>query len=222
MTSNIVLSNKEFNVVGTRPIRHDGYDKVTGKALYGADMNLPGMLYGNVLRSPHAHAVIKSIDTSKAEAYPGVRAVITSADFPTLPNEAQVLTAGLPVNLKFLSNNILAAEKALYRGHPIAALAAASLHAAEEALKLIEVEYEVLPAVTNIDDAMKTGAPRLHDEFEGNVAGHIQLSVGDIDKGFDEADIIVEREFRTKTVHQGYIEPHTATAWWMPDGRITI
>ena len=82
MTSNIVLSTKEFNVVGTRPIRHDGYDKVTGKALFGADMNLPGMLYGNVLRSPHAHAVIKGIDTSKAEAYPGVRAVITSAAFP--------------------------------------------------------------------------------------------------------------------------------------------
>ena len=222
MTSNIVLSTKEFNVVGTRPIRHDGYDKVTGKALFGADMNLPGMLYGNVLRSPHAHAVIKGIDTSKAEAYPGVRAVITSAAFPSLPNESQVLTAGLPVNLKFLSNNILAADKALYKGHPVAAVAAASVHAAEEALSLIEVDYEVLPAVTNIDDAMKPGATRLHDEFEGNVAGHVQLSVGDIDKGFDEADIVVEKEFRTKTVHQGYIEPHTATAWWMPDGRITV
>lgn len=222
MTSNIVLSNKEFNVVGTRPIRHDGYDKVTGKALFGADMNLPGMLFGKVLRSPHAHANIKSIDTSKAKAYPGVRAVITSADFPSLPNEAQVLTAGLPVNVKFLSNNILAGDKALYKGHPIAAVAASSAHAAEEALELIEVEYEVLAATTNVEDAMKPDAPRLHEEFEGNVAGHIQLSEGDIDKGFSEADIIVEREFRTKTVHQGYIEPHTATAWWMPDGRITV
>ena len=222
MTSNIVLSNKEFNVVGTRPIRQDAYDKVTGKALYGADMNLPGMIFGKVLRSPHAHAIIKSIDTSKAKAYPGVRSVITSADFPSLPNEAQVLTAGLPVNVKFLSNNILAGDKALYKGHPIAAVAAASVHAAEEALALIEVEYEVLGAVTNVEEAMKPGAPKLHDEFEGNVASHIQLSEGDIEKGFGEADIIVEREFRTKTVHQGYIEPHTATAWWMPDGRITI
>ena len=222
MTSNIVLSNKEFNVVGTRPIRHDGYDKVTGKALYGADMNLPGMLHGKVLRSPHAHANIKSIDTSKAEAHPEVRAVITSADFPSLPNESQVLTAGLPVNVKFLSNNILAADKVLYKGHPVAAVVAGSVHAAEEALELIDVEYEVLPAVTNVEDALKSGAPQLHDEFEGNIASHIQLSVGDIEKGFNEAEVVVEREFRTNTVHQGYIEPHTATAWWMPDGRITV
>ncbi|MCH8869631.1 MAG: xanthine dehydrogenase family protein molybdopterin-binding subunit, partial [Chloroflexi bacterium] len=222
MTSNIVLSNKEFNVVGTRPIRHDGYDKVTGKALYGADMNLPGMLHGKVLRSPHAHANIKSIDTSKAEAHPEVRAVITSADFPSLPNESQVLTAGLPVNVKFLSNNILAADKVLYKGHPVAAVVAGSVHAAEEALELIDVEYEVLPAVTNVEDALKSGAPQLHDEFEGNIASHIQLSVGDIEKGFNEAEVVVEREFRTNTVHQGYIEPHTATAWWLPDGRITV
>ena len=222
MTSNIVLSNKEFNVVGTRPIRHDGYDKVTGKALYGADMNLPGMLHGKVLRSPHAHANIKSIDTSKAEAHPEVRAVITSADFPSLPNESQVLTAGLPVNVKFLSNNILAADKVLDTGHPVAAVVAGSVHAAEEALELIDVEYEVLPAVTNVEDALKSGAPQLHDEFEGNIASHIQLSVGDIEKGFNEAEVVVEREFRTNTVHQGYIEPHTATAWWLPDGRITV
>ncbi|MDA0769798.1 MAG: xanthine dehydrogenase family protein molybdopterin-binding subunit [Chloroflexi bacterium] len=222
MTSNIVLSNKEFNVVGTRPIRHDGYDKVTGKALYGADMNLPGMIFGKVLRSPHAHANIKSIDTSKAAAYPGVRAVITSADFPSLPNEAQVLTAGLPVNVKFLSNNVLAGDKVLYKGHPIAAVAAASVHAAEEAMALIEVEYEVLPSATNVEDALKPGAPKIHDEFEGNIASHIQLSVGDIEAGFGQADVVIEREFRTKTVHQGYIEPHTATAWWMPDGRITV
>ena len=92
MTSNIVLSTKEYNVVGTRPIRHDGYDKVTGKALYSADMNLPSMLFGKVLRSPHAHAIIKSIDTSKAEAHPDVRAVVTSADFVLHENKPILLS----------------------------------------------------------------------------------------------------------------------------------
>ena len=150
MASSIVLSNKEYNVVGKRPIRHDGYDKVTGKALYGADMNLPGMLHGKVLRSPHAHANIVSIDTSKAEAHPEVMAVITSADFADAPDEARVLTAGPPVNLKHLSNNVLAGEKALYKGHAIAAVAASSAHAAEEALALIDVQYEALPSASTV------------------------------------------------------------------------
>ena len=130
----IVLSTTEYNVVGKRPIRHDGYDKVTGKALYGADMILPGMLHGKVLRSPHAHANIVSIDTSKAEAHPEVLAVVTSADFADAPNEARVIVAGPPTNLKHLSNNCLAGEKALYKGQAIAAVAAQSAHAAEEAL----------------------------------------------------------------------------------------
>jgi CO/xanthine dehydrogenase Mo-binding subunit len=214
MASNIVLSNTEYKVVGTRPIRHDGYDKVTGKALYSADMNLPGMLHGKVLRSPHAHAIIKSIDTSKAEAVPGVRAVVTSSDFPTPEDRPVVLGAGPAVNLNHVSSNILARGKALYKGHPIAAVAAASAHAAEEALAAIEVEYEVLDSVTNAEDAMKPGAPQLFNQFKNNVASHSQLKLGDIDSGFAGADVVVEREFRTKTVHQGYIEPHSATAWW--------
>ena len=159
MASNIVLSTKEFNVVGTRPIRHDGYDKVTGKALYGADMNLPGMLHGQVLRSPHAHANILSLDTSKAEAHPGVLAVVTSADFAEVPDEARVIVAGPPTNLKHLSNNVLADGRALYKGHAIAAVAAQSVHAAEEALALIDVEYEVLPSVATVEEAIADGAP---------------------------------------------------------------
>ena len=200
MVSNIVLSTKEYNVVGKRPIRHDGYDKVTGKALYGADMNLPGMLHGKVLRSPHAHANILSIDTSKAEAHPEVLAVITSADFADAPDEARVIVAGPPTNLKHLSNNCLAGEKALYKGQAIAAVAAQSAHAAEEALALIDVEYEVLPAVTTVEEAIADGAPQLHANYKGNVASHSEMVLGDIEKGFEDADLVVEKTFRTKTV----------------------
>lgn len=222
MVSNIVLSSKEYNVVGKRPIRHDGYDKVTGKAQYGADIQLPGMLQGHVLRSPHAHARILSVDTSKAEALPDIRAVVTAADLPLREDAAVVLGSGPPVNLSHVSSNILAREKVLYMGHPIAAVAAVSAHAAEEALSLIEVEYEVLPAVTDVEAAMKPGAPRLHEKFEGNVASNNQSVLGDVERGFKEAEIIVEREYRTKTVHQGYIEPHSATAWWTPQDKITV
>ncbi len=212
-----------YKTVGTRPIRHDGYDKVTGKANYGADVNLPGMLHSKVLRSPHAHAIIKSIDTSKAEAAPGVRAVITSADFPEYENKNVVGAAGgPPQNMLHVSSKILARDKVLFKGHPVAAVAADSLHDAEEALDLIEVDYEVLPVVTTVEDAMADGAPLLHPEFANNVASHSRLEIGDIDKGFEAADIIIEREFRTKTVHQGYIEPHSATAWWTPQDRITV
>ena len=222
MGSNIVLSNIEYKVVGKRPIRHDGYDKVTGKARYGADVNLPGLFYGQILRSPHAHARIVSIDTSKAEAHSDVKAVVTSADLPEAPNEPAVLGSGPPVNLYHVSSNILARDKVLYKGHAVAALAANSAHAAEEALSLIDVQYEVLPSVTNVEDAMMVDAPRLHDSFDGNVAAHSQLALGDIEKGFAEADVVIEREYRTKTVHQGYIEPQSATAWWLPDDKLTV
>ena len=211
MTSNVVLSNKEYKVVGTRPIRHDGYDKVTGKALYGADVRLSGLLHAKMLRSPHAHARIVSIDTSRAEAHPDVKAIVTAGDLPE-PSE----------NVRHLSSRILARKKVLYKGHAIAAVAASSLHVAEEALSLIDVKYEVLPAVTNVEDAMRPGAPLLHDEYEGNVAAHNQLAIGDVDKGFQEADLTIEREYRTKTVHQGYIEPHTAAVEWSADDRFTL
>ena len=212
-----------YKSVGTRPIRHDGYDKVTGRAAYGSDISLPGMLHAKILRSPHAHAVIKSIDTSRAEAIPGVHAVITSADLPEYENKPVTgPSGGPPQNLFHLSSKILARGKVLFRGHPIAAVAADSVHEAEEALDLIDVEYEVLPAVTTAEDAMAEGAPQLHPAFKNNVASHSRLEIGDIDKGFEEADIVIEREFRTSTVHQGYIEPHSATAWWTPQDRITV
>ena len=213
---------KEFSSVGDRPVRHDGYDKVTGKALYGADVLLPGLLHGKVLRSPHAHARIKNIDTSKAVAYPDVEAVITAVDFPDQENKSVSLIPGPPINLKQQTDNILASEKVLYRGHAVAAVAASSLHAAEEALELIDVEYEILPHVSTVESATADGAPLLHDEYENNVASHDRLEIGNIEQGFQQADHVVEREFRTSTVHQGYIEPHSATGWWTQNGRITI
>ena len=223
MTSNIVLSTKEYNVVGTRPIRHDGYDKVTGKALYSADMNLPSMLFGKVLRSPHAHAIIKSIATSKAEAHPDVRAVVTSADFVLHENKPILLSSGgIPQNMFQRSSNCLARGKVFYKGHAVAAVAADTVHAAEEAMSLIEVEYEILPAVTDVESAMAEGAPQLHDDIPGNVASHTELELGDLEKGFAEADLVMEKVYRTNTVHQGYIEPHSATAWCTPQGKITI
>ena len=210
MTSNIVLSNTEYKTVGKRPIRHDGYDKVTGKAQYSADI----ILHGAVLRSPHAHAAIKSIDTSRAEAHPDVRAVVTSKDLPD--------PSGWDIGDRHLSNKVLASDKVVYKGHAIAGVAAANAHAAEAALALIDVEFEVLPAVTSAEEAMAEGAPQLHPEYAGNISDHSQLKLGDVDAAFGEADIVVEREFRTQTVHQGYIEPHSATAWWTPEGKLTV
>ena len=228
----------QFNVVGSRPIRHDALDKVTGRAKYGADINMPGMLHGKILRSPHAHARILSIDTSKAEALPGVKAVLTSKDFPVIANRVLDFTE-TQGNVRLLAENILATKKAMYKGHAIAAVAATDAHIAEEAIGLIEVEYEVLKPILNVKDSLAEDAPLLHDSLttvfrverfgkgedtgvKSNVAGHIQLKRGDLEQGFKEADVIVEREFTTQPVHQGYIEPHTSTGDWSADGRLTI
>ena len=222
---NVVLSTKEYDVVGTRPVRHDGADKVTGRALYGADFAAAGLLHGKILRSPHAHARILSIDTGRAEALPGVQAVVTAADFPA--------TADGDTATKYLRDNVLANEKALYRGHAIAGVAATSPHVAEEALALIDVRYEVLPAVLTAPEGMKDDAPLLHDDLKtselgeqtdrlSNLAEHFQHVKGDVESGFAEADVVVEREFNTETVHQGYIEPHNASALWNEDGRVHV
>ena len=228
----------QYDVVGTRPIRHDGVDKVIGAAKYGADIQLSGMLHGKVLRSPYAHARIKSIDTGKAEALPGVTAVVTSKDFPIIANKTIDLseTQG---NARLMAEHVMASEKALYKGHAVAAVSATSPHIAEQALDLIEVDYEVLKPLLSIAEAMKDDAPVIHDSLstrfthdrfdkgddtgvKGNIASHVQHILGDIEKGFQEADVIVEREFTTQTVHQGYIEPHASTATWTGDGRLTI
>ena len=238
---NMVLSTQEFDVVGTRPIRHDGPDKVMGRARYAADIHLTGMLHGKILRSPHPHARIRGIDARRALALPGVMAVVTAADFPEVSAEAADLAEGANVNYGFYSRNVMAREKALYRGHAIAAIAAASPHLAEEALALIDVDYEVLPAVLNAEEALQPDAPLLHErlvtmdspamrpggwgdrsEPVTNLANRFEFRLGDLEQGFAAADAIAEREFHTRPVHQGYIEPHAATAQWNTDDTVTI
>src|ERR1700689_5373046 len=136
----------DLKVVGTRPIRPDGVDKVIGRAVFAADTRAAGMLWGKVLRSPHAHARIVSIDASRAEALPGVKAVVTAADFPDIASEEAFVGEG-PMNFRDLSLNIMARGKALYEGHALAAVAATSQAIADEALALIDVTYDVLPHV---------------------------------------------------------------------------
>ena len=228
----------QYDVVGTRPIRHDGVDKVIGAAKYGADIQLSGMLHGKVLRSPYAHARIKSIDTSEAEALTGVTAVVTSKDFPIIADE-MIDLAETQGNARLMAEHVMAADKALYKGHAVAAVSATSPHIAEQALALIEIDYEVLKPVLSLQEAMKGDAPLLHGNLttyfklerfgrgddtgaKSNIASHIQHKLGDVEKGFKEADVIVEREFTTQTVHQGYIEPHASTATWAGDGRLTV
>src|SRR5512145_59827 len=150
MTTLPVDEKKEaYAVIGKNPLRHDGTDKVTGRAQYGADIRLPGMLYGAMLRSPHAHARILSIDTTRAEAYPGVRAVVTANDLPDVESKIAELGEGT-INLRHQSNNVLAKDKVLYFGHAVAALAAINAHVAEEAIALIDVKYEILPPVLDV------------------------------------------------------------------------
>jgi xanthine dehydrogenase molybdenum-binding subunit len=220
---------QEFKVIGTRPVRHDGVDKVTGRAKYGADYAFPDMLHGKILRSPHAHAMIKSVNTAKALALPGVKAVMTGEDLPDLPDKAEPI-GEVPTNLRHTALNILARGKVLYDGHPVAAVVATSPHIAEEALALIEVEYEVLPAAMNVQEAMAPNAPILHPERRTkespdkptNVASHVQFKGGDLEEGFKQADYVIERQFETRMVHQGYIEPHNALAVYNPDGHATV
>lgn len=227
------LGQKQYKVVGTRPIRHDGVDKVTGRAVYGADVNLAGTLYGKTLRSPHAHARIKSIDTSKAEKLPGVKAVVTGKDLVQNYEDKVANLGEGSVSLRHLIANVLATDKVLYDGHAVAAVCATSPHIAEEALELIKVEYDVLPPVMDVRAAMKDDAPILHADLKtkslgeqtdkvSNIANHFQHKYGDVEKAFAEADVVIEREFTTGTVHQGYIEPHNVVAQWNADGKLTI
>jgi len=158
------IMDHELKVVGTRPIRPDGVDKVTGRANFGADMKMAGMLHGRIKRSPHAHARILKIDTSKAQALPGVRAVVTSADFPEISSEEAFVGEG-PMNFRDLSRNVMARDKVLYEGHAVAAVAATNPIIAAEAVDLIEVEYEALPYVIDVEEAMAPDAPILHDDM---------------------------------------------------------
>jgi CO/xanthine dehydrogenase Mo-binding subunit len=209
----------KFKVVGSRPVRPDGIDKVTGRAKFGADANAPGMLVGKILRSPHAHAKIRSIDISKAAKLPGVKAIVTRDDFKP----------GDPA-LRDVLHNVMARDKALYDGHAVAAVAATSAGVARKALKLIAVDYEILPHVTDVDAAMKPGAPLLHKGMitanldpapkkASNIAARHEFGHGDPEVGFRQADWVIERTFKTEATHQGYIEPHACLASVGTDGQ---
>ena len=213
--------------IGKPTIRPDGIEKVTGSAQYAADYTMPGMVWGKVLRSPHAHALIKKIDTSKAEALQGVLAVMTGADLPTLPLDVPLPTG--PNDIRWISRGCMAQEKILYVGHPIAAVAATSQEIAIAALDLIEVDYEVLPHVIDVDEAVAPGAPVLHDwiKTEGiegptNISNIMTVKTGDVEKGFGEADLVVERDFKSAAVHQGYLEPQSCVVSYKPDSQSTI
>ena len=223
MSELVAYEEKNLKTIGTRPLRPDGVDKVTGRARYGADINLPGQLYGCVLRSPHAHARIKSIDISQAKALTGVKAVITSKDFEDMPS--QVIPVGeLVANFRDVTRNVIAREKVLYDGHAVAAVAATSESIAKKAINLIKVEYEILPHVIDVADAMKDDAPLLdEDQFTqgevrvlggdttkepipdkpSNIAKRLTFVKGDIDSAFNEAHLVIERTFTTKPAHQG-------------------
>jgi CO/xanthine dehydrogenase Mo-binding subunit len=222
----------ELKVVGTRPIRPDGVDKVTGRANFGADLKMAGMLHGKIKRSPHAHARIIRIDAEKALALPGVHVVVTAADFPEISSEEAFVGEG-PMNFRDLSRNVMARDKVLYEGHAVAAVAATTPMIAAEALDLIEVEYEVLPFVIDVEDAMMPNAPLLHEDLytqgvdprpdqPSNIAKRLGFKKGDSAEGFRLADIIIERRYTTQPVHQAYIEPHACVVSVAADGQVQI
>jgi CO/xanthine dehydrogenase Mo-binding subunit len=226
------IAPSRFKWVGTRPIRPDGVPKVTGRAMYGADLAMAGALCGKVVRSPHAHARIRSIDASRALALPGVKGVVTSADFPDQKFEYQG-PERVAQNLWHITRNIMAREKALYEGHPVAAIAAISKSIAEEAATLLDIDYEVLPHVIDVDEAMQPDAPLLFEDMitrgvepaptkPSNISKRLEFQIGDLEQGFAEAEVVVEKEFKTAAVHQAYIEPHACAARVDADGQAEI
>ncbi|HMF52474.1 MAG TPA: xanthine dehydrogenase family protein molybdopterin-binding subunit, partial [Candidatus Saccharimonadales bacterium] len=204
---------KTFSIVGQSVPRVDGVAKVTGNAKYVADLAIPGMIEGKFLRSPYAHARIRSIDTAEAEAMPGVVAVLTSKD---LGDIGPYIGRG-----KNKDQPVIAMNRVIFTGQPVAAVAALDRSTAEAALAKIHIDYEELPAVITVEEAMADGAPRLHDFAERNLCAHHELVKGDVEKGFAEADVIVEDEFDFPMIYHYSMEPHTAIAQVDGDG-ITI
>ena len=217
---------QELSSVGKRLPRPDGPSKVTGAAQYGADISLPGMLIGRILRSPYPHAKIIKIDTSKAKALPGVEAVITFEDVPKLPFTRSVMAEGFPA-VAYQGENqdqFILSDKARYIGDWIAAVAAVDVYTAEQALDLIQVEYEQLPAVFDPEEAMKPGAPVIHEGYENNIAGTIEhpFSCGDVEEAFRTSDFAVEFSGHNSRQKQAHLELDVAVAQWDTQGRVTI
>ena len=201
----------EFSIVGQRVPRVDAPDKTRGAAEYVADIRRPGLLHGAILRSPLAHARIKRIDTSAALSLPGVKAVITADDTPR--NLWGAFRKDQPV---------LAIDKVRYVGEEVAAVAATDPETAFEALDLIEVEWEELPAVLSIDEALSDGAPLVHDQAPGNITYHFNLERGDVEAGFARSDVIVEGTWQSERQWHAAIETIGSVAEWDASGRLTL
>ncbi|HAL46394.1 MAG TPA: oxidoreductase [Dehalococcoidia bacterium] len=227
------MSSRQYKVIGTGTPKLEGVDKVTGRAVFGADVKLPRMLFGKVLRSPHANAIIWSINADEAAALPGVRAVVTGADFPVLVSGEPGSQGPITEANRYHGQEVIARGRVHFHGQPVAAVAATSAEIAEEALDLISVEYEVLPPILTTEKAMEPDAQLLHPELhtkseEGthdrpsNVAEHLRFERGSADDGFAQADVVVEESFATQVVHQGYIEPESETALAHLDGRVEV
>ena len=219
----------ELKVVGTRPVRPDGVDKVTGRATFGADMVHARHAVGQGEALPHAHARIMTIDTSKAAKLPGVKAVVTAEDFPHIASEEAFVGEG-PMNFRDLSRNCMARDKALYEGHAVAAVAAIIQSVADSGAGPDRREYEVLPHVIDVEAAMAPDAPILHDDLftanvepkptkPSNIAKRVYFHKGDIEAGFRDADVVVEGRYTTAPVHQAYIEPHACVVPVAADGQ---
>ena len=208
---------RDLQVVSHGVTRYDGPDKVTGRAKYTADLQLPGMVYGKILGSPIAHGLIRGIDTSRARALPGVLAVITGEDVP------DTLYGVSPARY---DEHVLAKDRVRYVGDEVAAVVALDEDTAEQALALIEVEYIELPAVFTPEEAVAPDAPLLHPDvlrYAGNINTTVEWDFGDIEKGFEEADIICEERFVGNRTYQAPIEPHAAIARWEHHGpRLTL
>ena len=214
---------KPASIIGAAVGRVEGADKVSGQATYGADVHFPDTLWGKILRSPYPHARIVRIDTTKAWQVPGVKAIVTGKDEPEHYQGKSI--RDIPV---------LCWDKVRYIGDKVAAVAAESRDAAEEAINLIDVEYEELPAVFDVIEAMKPGAPVLHDNAPGydgapkeimaaagaNVVNKLTFGKGDIEKGFAEADLVLEHTFRMPIHHQGYLEPQSFLVKIEDDGKV--
>ncbi|MBI2182300.1 MAG: molybdopterin-dependent oxidoreductase, partial [Deltaproteobacteria bacterium] len=203
----------DYNIIGTPVPKKDGWLKATGEAKYADDLFLHGMLHGKLLRSPHAHAKIVHIDVSSAANLPGVRAVVTGKDFPG------IRYGNMPQTRDYLPLGI---DKVRYIGEEVAAVAAIDEDIAEEALDLIRVEYEPLPAVFDPEEAMLPGAPQLHEQAPSNISSQSVFHFGDVDKGFADADYIREDIFETQPIKQGMLEPHACIGLWDNTGKITL
>ena len=199
------MANRQLKYVGANTRRVDGIDKVTGRAKYTGDLEIPGMLYGHVLRSHHAHARIVAIDTGAAERLPGVAGVLTGRDVGDLDPHY----GGRP---------LIALERVRYVGEPVAVVAADDPLTAEQAAALVAVTYEELPAAVGLDAALAPDAPRVHEDREGNICGHDKVRRGDVSQGFAESDRIFEHHFTFPMIYHYSMEPHGVIADYRDDG----